>query len=611
MEPQNVRVELAVDGFNPFKNMSNPYSLWPVVLIPYNLSPWLVMKDLFLMMSLLIPGESQPGIDVDVDMRPLVDELNELWENGALSYDAVTGKSFQMRTALMWTIHDWPAFGDISGWRTNGHYSCYTCNDEPYFQSLKGKTAYTNHRCYLPQNHLERRKSKAYNGVTYGKHARNKKRLCQAPNWTKVSILYELPYWKKQKLQHNIDVIHVEKNFSENTFGTMLGIDGQNKDTDKARMDLEDMGIRKELWLTRRPDGTYVKPKAIFSLTPEEREGFFEFLKSVKYPDGYAANISRSMNARNETARPIGLITRDADMAQEYRDMAHWFLLNNSPEIEKYLEIHKNLLRTPSDQEITRIQQEFPKWFKEWINILREEKSPEATNVSWSLANGPNLLVKEYSGCIINGIRFCTREVDNRRKSQNSGVLTEGDHEGMTHEFYGHLCNVWELEYMCHNKVVLFQCEWYNTGNTGRSRTLRTDDYCISIDVTSRWYQHDPFILPSQAKQVFYLNDTKWGQPWQVVQRVEHRGVFDVLEVGDGESIDEPEENVVFQQETITDVVPTDIGPNVQCYRDGVEAEVVTRVSSSNETMIENRADKQNEECDEPDVDYDMDLDVD
>lgn len=242
---------------------------------------------------------------------------------------------------------------------------------------------------------------------------------------------------------------------------------------------------------------------------------------------------------------------------------------------------------------------------------MREEESPEATDDLWLLANGPNLLVKEYSGCIINGVRFHTREVDNRRKSQNSGVLTEGDHEGVMHEFYGHLRNVWELEYMCHNKVVLFQCEWYNTGNTGRSRTLRTDDYCISIDVTSRWYQYDPFILPSQAKQVFYLNDTKWGQPWQVVQRVQHRGVFDVPEVGDGEASDQPEENDVFQQENITDVVPIDIGPTVQCYRDGVEGEVVTRVRSSIEVMIENRNDEENEEYDEPDVDYDMDLDVD
>ncbi|XXG62641.1 hypothetical protein AAC387_Pa05g0964 [Persea americana] len=47
--------------------------------------------------------------------------------------------------------------------------------------------------------------------------------------------------------------------------------------------------------------------------------------------------------------------------------------------------IHKNLLRTSSDQDITRIQQqEFSKWFKERINILREEESPEATDDLWS-----------------------------------------------------------------------------------------------------------------------------------------------------------------------------------------------------------------------------------
>ena len=91
---------------------------------------------------------------------------------------------------------------------------------------------------------------------------------------------------------------------------------------------------------------------------------------------------------------------------------------------------------------------------------------------------------------------------------------------------------------MFQNKFVLFQCEWYNTGNTGRTRTIRHDSYCTSIDVMSRWYQSDPFILPSQAKKVFYLNDTKWGEPWKVVQQVQHRGVFDVPELGDnGEPI--------------------------------------------------------------------------
>ncbi|GMP57557.1 hypothetical protein CsSME_00021596 [Camellia sinensis var. sinensis] len=95
---------------------------------------------------------------------------------------------------------------------------------------------YTNHRCYFPEDHPERRKSRAYSGkiekrkrslelsvekiqdqldnvtgVIYGKHPSNRKRSRQAPNWTNVSILYELPYWKKRKLRHNIDVMHVEK----------------------------------------------------------------------------------------------------------------------------------------------------------------------------------------------------------------------------------------------------------------------------------------------------------------------------------------------------------------------------------------------------------------
>lgn len=37
--PRNVRLGLASDGFNPFRQMSSAYSIWPVVLITYNLPP--------------------------------------------------------------------------------------------------------------------------------------------------------------------------------------------------------------------------------------------------------------------------------------------------------------------------------------------------------------------------------------------------------------------------------------------------------------------------------------------------------------------------------------------------------------------------------------------
>lgn len=49
-DPRNVRLGLATDGFNPFGNLSNAYSIWPVFLVPYNLPPWKCMKDPFFFM---------------------------------------------------------------------------------------------------------------------------------------------------------------------------------------------------------------------------------------------------------------------------------------------------------------------------------------------------------------------------------------------------------------------------------------------------------------------------------------------------------------------------------------------------------------------------------
>ena len=32
-------------------------------------------------------------------------------------------------------------------------------------------------------------------------------------NWIKRSIFWDLPYWKDNLLRHNLDVMHIEKNF--------------------------------------------------------------------------------------------------------------------------------------------------------------------------------------------------------------------------------------------------------------------------------------------------------------------------------------------------------------------------------------------------------------
>ena len=75
-KPRNLRLALSTDGINPHKS----HSCWLVILIIYNLPPWLYMKMKFMMLSLLISGPRKPGKNIDVYLSPLVDDLKTLWE---------------------------------------------------------------------------------------------------------------------------------------------------------------------------------------------------------------------------------------------------------------------------------------------------------------------------------------------------------------------------------------------------------------------------------------------------------------------------------------------------------------------------------------------------
>ncbi|GJT52737.1 hypothetical protein Tco_0978894 [Tanacetum coccineum] len=79
-EPRNVRLGLVADGFNPFGNLSQAYSIWPVILTTYNLPPWLCMKESSFMLTLVIPGPKSPGKDIDVYLRHLIEDLKVLWD---------------------------------------------------------------------------------------------------------------------------------------------------------------------------------------------------------------------------------------------------------------------------------------------------------------------------------------------------------------------------------------------------------------------------------------------------------------------------------------------------------------------------------------------------
>jgi len=168
-EGRNVKLGLSLDGMNPFTDKSTRHSTWPVFLLNYNLPGWMVTKRFFVMLSLLIPAkESIKSENIDVYLEPLVDELLLLWDGvpAVDMSDSTEGNAFTLRGILLWTIHDYPAYGLISGCATKGYQGCPICGpnvDSRFSRSLR-KNIFQGHRRYLPAEHHLRFMTEVFNG---------------------------------------------------------------------------------------------------------------------------------------------------------------------------------------------------------------------------------------------------------------------------------------------------------------------------------------------------------------------------------------------------------------------------------------------------------------
>ncbi|CAL9012462.1 unnamed protein product [Prunus brigantina] len=181
-EPRNVRLGLATDGFNPYGVLNQHHSTWPIFVFPYNLPPWKCMKKEYMMMTVLITED--PGRSIDVYLRPLVDELKDLWTNGVRTYDKSTGKMFTLRAAVMWTVNDFPAYAMVSGWSTKGYMACPVCKEDVTSGWHAGKVCYLGHRRWLSWDHEWREKDKQFDG--------NTERRLRPREWSGDEILDQL-----------------------------------------------------------------------------------------------------------------------------------------------------------------------------------------------------------------------------------------------------------------------------------------------------------------------------------------------------------------------------------------------------------------------------------
>ncbi|CAA7033482.1 unnamed protein product [Microthlaspi erraticum] len=226
----------------------------------------------------------------------------------------------------------------------------------------------------------------------------------------------------------------------------------------------------------------------------------------------------------------------EVTLSDKDRDTAHRYVLMNmaslNPYVEKHLEeLQANDARCAKNETLLwkNHTEQFAQWLK--IKIHSDSTNSHSKEIRW-LAFGPRNVVVAHKGFIVNGQRFHTDAV--KRKTQNSGVTYEAfsmcrssarDMRQVTDilTYYGVIKEILLMDYHMF-KVPLFRCNWANTGNGVKEEDGFT---LVNLHMNQTAYLKDPFILPSQAKQVFYSREDD-NSNWYVVMREPPRGYHEL-----------------------------------------------------------------------------------
>ena len=95
--------------------------------------------------------------------------------------------------------------------------------------------------------------------------------------------------------------------------------------------------------------------------------------------------------------------------------------------------------------------------------------------------------------------------------------------------FYGIITEIWDLDYTKF-RIPVFKCDWVDNNNSIKVYELGF----TLVDLTKVTYKSDSFILASQAKQVFYVQDQlepRWSIVLSQKDFLHKEGVDDLIEV--------------------------------------------------------------------------------
>ncbi|XP_028189754.1 uncharacterized protein LOC114376042 [Glycine soja] len=497
-DPRNLRVGLASDGMNPFGNLSCNHSSWPVLLIIYNLPPWLCIKRKYIMMSMMIAGPRQPGNDIDVYLAPLIEDLRKLWVEGVDVYDGNAHETFKLRALIFCTINDFPAYGNLSGYSVKGHHACPICEkDTSYIQIKHGKkTVYTRHRRFLKPFHPYRRMKKAFNGTSEidsapiplsGVEVLDRQLLSVAirgilPDKVRVAITRLCFFFNaicskvidpKQlddlENEASIIICQLEMYFPPAFFDIMVHL------VVHLVREIRFCGPVYLRWMY--PVERYMKVLKSYTKNQYRPEASiverYVAEETIEFCSDYIENASpvglplsrHESSHQGRGTRGFNVVTMDRQQLSQ----AHLYVLNNTAEVIPYIDAHKEYVTTcHPTMNMMRVLQEHNKSFVNWFRktIFASDNASKTLSL---LVVGPNLNVLTWKGYDINNYSFYTKSQDDNSTIQNCGVTIDAHSEHFSSAldnhpirasmpYYGLIKEIWELDYG-EFRVPVFKCQ--------------------------------------------------------------------------------------------------------------------------------------------------------
>nr|GFA73906.1 hypothetical protein [Tanacetum cinerariifolium] len=400
-------------------NTNQTYNMWPVILMTYNLPPWLCMKESSFMLTLLIPGPKSPG------------------------------QKFNMRAMVLKKPHKWKSSREFNGQTNNRDPPKEFGRDEILdtakarqdLQSLGIQSGLwlgqsKNGKCLKPQ-------------AAYSLTPENQKKFCQFIKGVKLPDGFGSCF-KHKVTDNDTNIMGLKSYDCRIMMQRLLPYGLQNYLPDKiAKPIIELCSLFKQICSATLMEDDMLKaqikvvdilcdleliyPPALFDIMihlaleggPIHPRWMYPFERYMKKLKGYVRN----------KAKPEGSIAEGyvAEEALTFKlNNVKWYVLHNSPEINTYRSQFKSLFPNKD------MKEEFPEWFGSQIRQrhVDNDKDPEVstTNELFALACGLTWTPISINSCTVDGVRYVVHSRDERRITQNSGICSPGPDGEMYYE---------------------------------------------------------------------------------------------------------------------------------------------------------------------------------